>query len=122
MMFWSRQPAWLKLSTLAYVLLWVLTAVVRAIDLVPAWAMLAVLLLSLPLGIVWLARLRRQEPANQVLWSIVGSVLLVAWGRLIVEAASLLSLPDLAGGLDSALHFAVFTVGLLWVVWGLEKA
>ncbi len=120
MTFWSSTPPWLKLSTGIYLVLWLVAALLRACDLGPEWLMLAVLLPSLPLGMAWIAQLRRREP-NSLAWSLLGSILFIAWGRLLVEATSLLGLASFASGLDSALQLGVFLIGLLWVVWGLEK-
>jgi hypothetical protein len=122
MHFWREQPRWLQNTTLAYAGLWLLTLLTQAMQALPDWLIFAALALSVPLGILWIVRLRRANLTDQVLWSIVGSLLFVAWWRVAVDLAKLIGLNEIAAGLHSAGGFALFFIGLLWVVWWLEKA
>lgn len=122
MPFWSHQPSWLKYTTLAYAGLWLLTLLAQATQALPGWLIFAALALSVPLGIVWLVRLRKAHVQDRVLWSVVGSGLFVAWWRVAVDLAKLAGLADVAEGFHSTGGFGLFFIGLLWVVWWLEKA
>jgi hypothetical protein len=130
MSFWSQQPRWLKTTTLAYAGLWLLTLLGQAMQAVPEWLSFVGLALSVPLGIVWLLKLRDAKQARtgrdayptNVTWAVVGSLLYVAWWRVAVDLARLVGLGDVAAGLHSTGGFGLFFLGLLWVVWWLEKA
>jgi hypothetical protein len=125
MHFWFQQPRWLQITTLAYVGLWLLALLVQAMQALPEWLIFAVLALSVPLGVAWLARLRAVgrsiAPSYQLVWAVVGSLLYIAWWRVIVDLAKLLGLGEMAASLHSGGGFGLFFLGLLWVVWWLEK-
>ena len=122
MTFWSQQPRSLKLATGIYVAVWLVALLLQAMDAVPEWVTLLVQFGSLPLGTYWLLQMRRAGVRDGVTWAIAGSVLYVLWWRLAVELSKLLGLNELAVGLHSSGGFGLFFLGLLWVVWWLEKA
>jgi hypothetical protein len=122
MMFWTRQPAWLKATTIAYLAVWLAALLAMAFDLVGQPIVAAVTVLALPLVCIWAWRLRSENEQDRVAWSLVGSVGYVLVWRACVELARVVGLSEIAAGLHSAGGFGLFFLGLLWVVWALERA
>lgn len=121
MPFWSQQPRWLQRATLAFAGVWLVALILQAMLLIPDWLAFVVVAASLPLGIVWLQRLKQTPDVDRVTRSVVWSSLYIVWWRLAVEFARVIGLRDVAYGLHGAGGLGLFLLGLAWVVWWLER-
>jgi hypothetical protein len=128
MHFWAKQPRWLQVATGIYAALWTLAFIGSRLEVVPLVLAMPIFFVALPLGIVWLVQLRQDQTPDVSLderqrsWAVLGSVLYPFWWQLAVHLALLVDLPGLANSLTTLGGFGLFMIGLLWVVWWLERA
>jgi hypothetical protein len=121
MTFWSDQPRWLRRTTIAYAIVWLLALLAWRIEnTLPQWLLTTVFLASVPLVGTWLFKVR--ENSNRFAWAVAGTVIYPLVWHLAVYLANLAGLSEIRAGLTSAGAFGLFFVGLLWVVWFVERA
>ena len=131
MNFLTRAPKLLLRLTAGYAALWLVAMLLwRGGDWLPTWLEAIVFSLSLPLGAAWLVWLRRNVADGQkdsagapyIAWYVVGTAIYPFWWQLAVFWADALSLHEARASFASMGLGGLFLIGLVWVIWGLEKA
>ncbi len=118
--YWKRSPPLIRV-TLGYAAAWLFALLLWKIgNVLPAILLNLVFFVALPLGIVWILKLRREK----VKWftsAIAITIIYPAWWMLSVVAADVLGLGEVKSGLQQAGLLGFFTIGLAWLVWYVER-
>ena len=113
-----RRPAFLATAGYAFVWLGVILDLM-AFDQLPIWARFLGLVPGLVVSVAWLQWARRQPPMTL---AIVATTAYVPWWAGLVVLADLLAWDGLRVTLAQFGLGGMYVIGLLWVVWGLERA
>jgi hypothetical protein len=107
--------------TIGYAAVWLVALLLWKIgNVVPSWLLNAIFAVALPLGIVWIWKLR-QAKAGWFTWATALTILYPAWWLLTVIGTEVLGLADLKSGFVQTGWLGLFTIGLGWLVWFLER-
>lgn len=113
-----RRPAFL--ATAAYALVWLGVILdLMAFDQLPVWVRLIGLIPGLIISGVWVQWSRRQSP---ITLAIVASIAYVPWWAGLVVFAEWLAWDSLRVSVAQLGLAGAYVTGLLWVIWGLERA
>lgn len=117
----ERVPSWLRRSTMLFLLAWASTFVLQLAGGILDWIVLAVTVFAWPLGVCWL-RWARQPGMPRGAMAIVITIGYPCWWHAAVEATAWLGLHGLRSGLLTLGMIGLFLIGLVWLVWSLERA
>lgn len=116
-----RYPTAVKL-TVGYLIVWtVLLIEIRTVQMAPLWVHVALGLLSIPLVIDWLKTVNREQRQSQVQRWIVFTVTFVIWWQLSLVLLDTLVMDSARANVARWGTASLFIIGLLWVVWGIER-
>jgi len=107
--------------TLGFAFFWALTAIANLALWIPTWLAAVVALVSVPLGFVWM-RWARQPGIPKIYLAIVVSAAYPGWWHAVVATSEWMGLTSIHSGLVSMGLFGLFSMGLGWIVWGLERS
>lgn len=120
MTFWSAQSRPLLVATLVYTAVWLAALLAWRMEAgLPAVVLAAAFAPAIPLAIAWTRALRTSRDTAGI--GQVATLFYVYLWTLAVFAFDALALRELAGGVLFAGAFGLFFIGLLWVVWFLER-
>ena len=123
MTFFSRLPQKLIRQTQGYAALWLIALLLwRLVDWLPAWLLAIAFLPSLPLGVIWLRRLRTDSQGEPITRALVLTGLYPFWWQLAVFLSEFAGLYELRSGFTTLGTGGLFLIGLAWLVWGLERS
>jgi hypothetical protein len=106
--------------TLGYVALWTLIVFAQLADFIPSWVAMLVAIVAFPLGWLWV-RWSRQPQMPSIALAIVLSLASPLWWYAFLMTAKTFGFDSFCARLTTLGSIALFSVGLAWIVWGLEK-
>ena len=109
--------------TVGYLIVWsVLLIEIRTLQIVSNWGHLALGLLSLPIVVYWLKNASRDESQTRRQRCVIGTLAFVVWWELVLVLLDTLVLDTARANAARWGTAGLFFIGLLWVVWGIERA
>ena len=109
--------------TVGYLIVWsVLLIETRTLQMVSNWGHLALGLLSVPLVFYWLKNANLDESQTRLRRCIIGTLTFVVWWQLMLVLLDTLVLDTARANAARWGTAGLFLIGLLWVVWGIERA
>ncbi|MDX1943829.1 MAG: DUF4159 domain-containing protein, partial [Pirellulaceae bacterium] len=119
----SHLPVALTRVTMGYAALWLATVLVwRGGNWLSPWVIGGVLAAAVPISIAWIRWLRSPRWQGPVTVAAVASAIYPFWWQLAVFLAAVAGLAEIESSLQAVGLGGLFTLGLGWVVWGLENA
>lgn len=108
--------------TAGYLLVWALLLLeTRTLQMVPNWGHLVLGLLSIPLAVYWWKQVSRARNQQIQRW-IIGTVAFVVWWQFTLVLLDSLVMDAARANIARWGTAGLFLIGLLWVVWGIERA
>jgi len=116
-----RYPAAVK-STVGYLIVWAALLIeIRTVQMVPQWGHLALGLLSIPLAFYWLRKATHERDHAQIQRGIIVTIAFVVWWQLSLVLLDTLVMDSARVNVARWGTASLFIIGLLWVVWGIER-
>lgn len=108
--------------TAGYLLVWALLLLEnRTLHMVPNWGHLVLGLLSIPLAVYWWKQVSRARNQQIQRW-IIETVAFVVWWQFTLVLLDSLVMDAARANIARWGTAGLFLIGLLWVVWGIERA
>ncbi len=106
--------------TLGFAVVWGIVALAHLAQWIPTWLAAGIALISIPLSVLWI-RGALQPGTPKLHLVIVLSLTYPVWWHASVATAETIGFTSLRSGLVVAGMLGLFSGGLAWIVWGLER-